>query len=222
MGTIVWDSDEINQVEYASPYLKDYANIQRNFRIWCDGEEPPPEEYEKYTDTLMMLLFKHQEYVKLNKFDNASMSLTQYMFITISPPNNVPLDVSHKQFKKFVRKTNFTEYLYVIEQRGECSLTVGTGIHYHTLVKTSYDCFSHLKRDTHSTFKNIINIDNNQINQIINFKVCKDMTDVKNRIEYMTGVKRPESKQERQKYDKLFREKNNLQSYYGKINLPQE
>jgi len=208
---------DIRDRNYASPYLRDYAIIQHNFKVWCDGEEPDPAEYEKYTDTLMMLLFKHQEYKRTNKTENDERRLTEFMFITISPPNTVSLAESLKCFKKFITKTNFKEYLYVIEQRGENYETVGTGIHYHFLVRHTYSKFSDLSRETKNTFKNIIDTSNPNINNIINFKTCETKTDVNKRIEYMTGIKKDECKHLKQEMDKLFRQQNNLHSYYGTL-----
>jgi len=213
----------LEERKFKSPHLKEYAIAVRDFRIrWKDIDRPDSID-EQHLDYLITCLCNHQKWMQFEKYEEDTTKLTEYMFITISPPSTVSLNESHSVFKKFIKKTNFKEYLYVIEQRGESDDDVGRGIHYHALVRTSYDRFSALRRDTHNTFKNIINLDDEKIrkhiNEIINFKNCRDMTDVKNRIEYMTGIKKPVSKQIRQKYDTIFRNNNNLQSYYGNLHI---
>lgn len=199
---------------FKSPYQKALHFLKVDFKEVYTN--PDGDDLEWYCDVATQLLEDHFSYMSKFREESDVTAVSEYMFITISPPQEISLSQSISYFHKFIKKTNFKEYLYVIEQRGETDLTVGHGHHYHFLVRTSYDRLSHLRRDTHNSFKNIINIDNPSINSIINFKNCKDITDVKNRISYMTGVKQDVSKHIRQEYDVKFRKLNNLLPYYDK------
>lgn len=166
-----------------------------------------------------------QEYnimVKLEKdvqIDKEYTVLTDYMYLSVCPPEGTPLEVLHKAIEKYLKKVKILEYLYVIEQRGEVDEEIGQGLHAHILIYHTYTSYSSLKRDYYNTFKNIIDIHHKLTYKWLNIKHNNTDQDVRNRIEYMTGVKKDEVKQKKQIYDKIYREKFNLKQSYGNLQI---
>jgi len=106
------------------------------------------------------------------------------------------------------------DYLLVFEQRANVVSNAGDGLHIHFIIKNKYPKYCKLKKHLMGTFENMVGNERH-----INIKNCKHSTDVSNRIEYMTGKKEGEEKQKKQEIDKIFRERWNIEDYYGNINI---
>lgn len=138
---------------------------------------------------------------------------SDYCFITLSPDpaKNVSLQDFKKTVEKASQKTFIKKSLYVIEQRSDNMENMGTGMHCHMLINKGDYRMSHMKREFARTFKGMIDTDNPGP---FNFKLCKN-SDLNNRQNYMLGDKKDEQKRIKQGIDKLWREKMNINEYYG-------
>ncbi len=135
-----------------------------------------------------------------------------FVFITINPNAATTLTELQTRVEKFVNRQMFLSYRYVYEQRGTTEADMGKGFHAHILLKRNLSYKpSKIVVNTKNTFKGITKVDNPQILNIqhIGEEFAKDKD------EYMTGVKTGEGKDEKQAIDKLFRQKNDLESVYG-------
>jgi len=140
--------------------------------------------------------------------------LTDYMFLTICPPDDTPLSALQEKLSKYCKKVKVLKYLYVIEQRGEDETEIGKGLHAHILILHTYLKFSDLKREFHNTFKNLIDIHHEHTDRWLNIKHCKTDDDARNRITYMTGMKKDECKHQKQSMDVVYRNKNKIEKFY--------
>lgn len=144
--------------------------------------------------------------------EHLDKSDSNYVFITVNPPETVDLKMFVKTVEKAMRKTWIMKYCYVFEQRfpSEKHSTLGQGKHCHILVYRNDKKYSHLVREFKNTFKGIVDVHNTAL---LNFKCIKDI-DYEKVMNYMKGMKNDEGKHEKQMNDKKFRELNHLQDYY--------
>lgn len=141
----------------------------------------------------------------------------KYMFFTINPRPSVKLEDFLKVTAKAVTKTCFTDYLYVIEQRGTNSATAGKGFHAHILVKRNLKYKPCKCRDNMSnTFFKMCNV---KAKHLFNVKYLNTEW-ANDKISYMQhGGKTEDGKDIKQDIDIWWREKNNLLPYYGNIEI---
>jgi len=137
---------------------------------------------------------------------------SKYMFITFSPQElSLNPFTFIKYVNKFVKLSYIKEYLYVLEQRysgvpDDKYKKLGDGIHVHLLINKEEHKFSHVKRDAARVFKDMIcNIDLKNIRPT-------DLEKVKG---YMLDKKADEFKQVKQEQDKIWRNDQGIQMYYG-------
>jgi len=152
---------------------------------------------------------------KKNKDDE---SKSDFVFITVSPYEDVPLSDFRKAVDKSTKKTFIKKSLHVIEQRGETMEELGKGHHMHMLVDKGDFRPSHLRREFARTFSKICDTSNPHA---FNISYCKP-EDVKKRQKYMLGVKSDVKKHQKQKIDRPFRRKFAIKDYYGELFAPWE
>ena len=142
--------------------------------------------------------------VKQKKFEETSY---YFFWVTVCPPDSVPLSSLMKCVDKLLKKKWLTEAYYAYEQRGSNMKDMGKGTHVHLLIKRPPSKKpSHAEREIRSTFSSIT--------QIVDHKnMIKKFWDDK--FNYITGIKTGEGKSEKQVIDVPFRIANNLQSYYS-------
>jgi len=133
----------------------------------------------------------------------------QYYFITICPYEDTPISVLTKIMDKVLKKKWITKYIYVYEQRQGQNDKPFTGIHTHIIVKRDGIAKSDVIREVYNTSKSICGS-----KQSIDVKLLKTRRDLLVHINYILGTKSTKDKQDKQLIDKIFREKNNLKSYY--------
>lgn len=134
-----------------------------------------------------------------------------HLFITINPPPSYNLKDFLNTIQKTIKKNWIEGYLYVIEQRGENDEEIGKGFHTHILIKLiDHKRRSQIDREIKNTWKNILDVDNYHI---LNIKYIDD-DEQKRKQKYMLSLKSEEVKHLKQKYDIIFRQKNNLQKFY--------
>jgi len=141
-----------------------------------------------------------------------------YIFITINPKPGEDFQKCHQIIKKIVNRTCFTDYLYVVEQRGTIAEgNIGKGFHFHILTKRALNykpskCESNVRNST----KKICDSKNPKIVNIqkIGIEFATD------KVNYITGKnKTGEGKDLKQDADQVYRENMSLSPYYGNINI---
>lgn len=128
-----------------------------------------------------------------------------HYFITISYDDR-DIEVIMKSMERVVRKKWITDYYYVVEQRGITEETCGEGIHVHLLISKNGKRKSQVIREIASTTKLAKNF--------IDIQEGKTANIYERRKDYMLGKKEGLVKQNRVKFDALFRQKNNLKDIY--------
>lgn len=192
---------------------KEYENVLLNFKK-KKFEQIIKMEYDLGKLGQQMLDVK--EYEKTCRYELkeaiASEHNNAYCFVTINPNETTTLTEFEQKIDKFVNRNMFLGYRYVLEQRGATEAEMGKGFHAHILLKRNLDYKpSKIVINSKNTFKNITNVENSNILNIQH--IGEDFA--KDKDEYMTGVKTGEGKDAKQAIDKLWREKNNLESVYG-------
>ena len=138
-------------------------------------------------------------------------NLQDWVWLTVNPKPGITLEQFQKILTKQVNRKLWTEYKYVIEQRGTNEEELGKGIHAHLLLKRNPETeYKTTKRQAQNGFKNITDTNNAKI---FYWKECRaDFLDDK--LEYITGIKTGEGKDLKQQMDIIFRQKNNIKTIY--------
>jgi len=137
---------------------------------------------------------------------------SKYIFLTVNPNSHITFNEFCRVIDKMMSKTWITNYLYVYEQRGEDVETLGKGFHFHAIIeKPSNKSYQHMVRELSSSCNKVCDTSN------YHFFNLKNITDEEKdrKIQYITGVKADEAKHLKQSMDIIFRQKNNLLSYYN-------
>ena len=137
-----------------------------------------------------------------------------FIWLTINPRPNVSLEDFHKILEKFVHRTLFKQYVYVIEQRGTLEeLNIGKGFHAHLLLQRTLNYKPNkVLLYSKNTFKYMCDV---EYKNLFNFHWCPAVW-VDDKLEYMRfGKKTAEGKLEKQEADILFRQEHELEEIYG-------
>ncbi len=161
----------------------------------------------------MIDIKEYEKEVKMTLKENIAKDHNNgYCFITINPSPEITLTQLQEKVEKFVKRNMFDKYRYVYEQRGSTEENMGHGFHAHILLKRNLNYKpSKISVNTKNTFKGITQVDNPQILNIQH--IGEDFA--KDKDEYIDGVKTGDGKDQKQAIDKIFRQKNNLESIYG-------
>lgn len=135
----------------------------------------------------------------------------KYWFITICPHEDTTISQLIKCMEKVCKKKWFTRYIYVYEQRQSEIGKPYTGIHTHIIVERGIIKKSDVIREIFNTCKSICGS-----KQSVDVKELLTAHDLAVRLNYILGQKATEDKQKKQEVDKIFRQENNLQSFYKK------
>lgn len=140
-----------------------------------------------------------------------------YLWLTVSPKPSVELEDFKSRVEKAVTRTMFSDYLYVYEQRGtEQKCNLGDGFHAHILLKRNLDykpckVIANIK----NTFKDMTLVENKEI---FAWYWCSNEYKL-DKVEYITGLKTAEGKDEKQIGDKMWRKYNDLETFYGNLEI---
>ena len=157
----------------------------------------------------------------LVKESHAGKNKNGYLFITINPKPGEDFQKCHKIIQKIVKKTCFTDYLYVVEQRGTIEEgNIGKGFQFHILTKRALNynptkCEQNVRNST----KKICDSKNNLICNIqkIGIEFAQE------KVDYITEKNKTgegkDKKQEKQDADKIFRKNLSLSPFYGNIDI---
>ena len=151
-----------------------------------------------------------------------------YLWITINPKDSVSLADFLKFMHKVANKSCFTDYLYVLEQRGtiggeEISQPPGKGMHCHLLVKRNLSykpckCITNVRNSCKRIVGNV-----NHKNQVYIVKIGNDFA--KDKTNYILGKNKTGvgndgvAKCEKQDADELWRATHNIPAYFGNPNI---
>lgn len=171
-------------------------------------------EEEWYGERLFECVQNYMKYKEAEMLEEKeTLKLSDVMFVTFSPRDEVTLKKAHQAVEDFCHKKKIKKYIYVIEQRGVTEKEIH-GYHFHILHTHEYDRASHYKRETQSSFRKYCKI---QDYQIFNMSPCKTDIDIHNRLIYMIREKQDlpgNPKRLKQQIDKIMRKKYFLKDYY--------
>jgi len=151
---------------------------------------------------------KYQYLLKQEEIKNK----TKYIFLTINPNAQVDFKEFMRVIIKMMSKNWITNYLYVIEQRGETLDELGKGFHFHAIIeKPTNKAYQHMVRELSSSANRVCDTSN------FHFFNLKNISEEEKerKIVYLTGSKADEAKHKKQELDIVFRKNNNLLSYYN-------
>ncbi len=143
-----------------------------------------------------------------------------HLWITINPKPDIKLNDFITKIEKLVKRKIFTEYMYVLEQRGKTAEEQGKGFHAHILAKRN---LNYKPFKTHECIRNTCKnlVKNAKCNKTINIQnIGFDFAEDKK--EYILGTKTGEGKDEKQEIDIIWRKNNNLNKYYNGSQKTQE
>lgn len=208
-------SDRLDRLNKYFEDIKElYINPEEWNRCYEDGYLPYSHSTDNYQKLLLELIDKQNEYIR-EISGKPQRRLTEYMFITISPKSDITVKTLYDKTNKMVKNKTIESYLYVFEQREKEDLNKVYGIHMHLLLKHKFTKYSRFLSQIRSTYGSVVgNIDNPRF---IDIKYCREMKDVYNMVEYMIGDKKDSDKQQKQKIDKLWRQKWGIEEYYGVV-----
>lgn len=168
-------------------------------------------DYEQ--GNIMKEIKEIEDKTKISLLQNrADKRLDRYIFLTISPPDNI---IKPEEFLKMCHKAMsrkfIVKYHFVIEQRGMSIEESGKGMHAHLLFERNVHYKpAVIKRDLKNTFKKCYKKINDHN---YNFKKCGKEFYTK-RLEYIKGKKTEEGKDLKMEIDKHFRNKYKISEIY--------
>lgn len=163
------------------------------------------------------LEFKNQV---LLKEKTAKEHNNSHLWITVNPKPSIKLNDFINKIEKLVKRKIFTEYMYVLEQRGNTEEDQGKGFHAHILAKRN---LNYKPFKTHECIRNTCKhlVKNKKCNKTINIQnIGSEFAEDKK--EYILGEKLGEGKDEKQEIDIIWRKNNNLNKYYNGSTQTQE
>lgn len=173
---------------------------------------------KEWNEGLIYKDFKEFYDEEIGKNDN-----TNYFWITVNPNSSVTLGELKKEVERYVKRTFIKSYIYVYEQRGSENneKEIGQGIHAHILIErdmsanvSPYD----IQKRTRIAFKSVCDSQNKSI---LHFKQMPEEYII-DKFNYITNKNLDEEhkdKEEKQEYDKIWREKNLIKNNYALGNL---
>lgn len=171
-------------------------------------------EVEWYCNALERYISEYTRYYAAMISENVeTLKLAEVMWLTYNPKDDITLKHALNAVQSFLKKEKITNYIYVIEQRGVSTASMGS-FHIHIFHKHKYDRASHYKRETKSSFKKTCLVDSYSC---LNMQPCMTDQDVKKRLKYILGEKRDDdglNKHQKQLVDKEYRKKYLLKDYY--------
>lgn len=198
--------DEILQARHTRLYLDTKEDVlRRKFQKLLSESLDIDLKEGKCTDKYLQQVYDDLQTKKQQRY------APQYFFITICPYEDVDIESLKKVVEKCVKKKWMTSYIYVYEQRQTEIGLPYFGIHSHMIVKRGTIAKSDVIREIYNTSKSICGS-----KQSIDVKLLKNDEDLKVRLNYILGEKSTKEKRQRQEIDKIFRQNNNLLSYYSK------
>lgn len=137
---------------------------------------------------------------------------SKYIFITINPNAQITLLDFINKVDKMMGKKWITNYLYVYEQRGETEAELGKGFHFHLILeKPKGKPYSHMIRELSNSANSVCDTSNFHF---FNIKSISE-EECQRKIIYLTGAKADSLKHKKQEMDIIWRQQQNLLSFYN-------
>lgn len=133
-------------------------------------------------------------------------------WITVNPKPDVDIQLVLKCVLNFCKRKAVKDYHFSIEQRGESEEEIGKGIHSHILVKWDRKQNKYVKQFLIESVKRLVG---NYSPAILNIRrITSDI--YQDKLDYLDGKKWDEEKDIKIKWDKIYRERNNILCIYKK------
>lgn len=204
-----WRADFIREIDTQAykEHLKKLCLERHRLRFLCQ-ENLSAEEKKLYDDIKEMR----------QKVDEKAQKYTKYIWLCCNPNPLITLD----DFKKIVQKAmgkawlTQSDFLWVIEQRGETQEEAGKGFHFHALyVKPDNKKYCEIIREMASSFNKAT--DTSNIAFYRHYGVSEE--EFKRKIGYLTSLKADEQKHAKQAMDRFWRPKVGIEPYYSSHNF---
>lgn len=156
------------------------------------------------------------------RLDESKLSTVKnrWFWITINPEPKVSVAEFQKCVANVASRSFVKQAMYVYEQRGETEDGIGKGFHCHMLIErdmsNKHDVPAKIIERIRNTCKKVLKLHkNNPYIQIVDAEYAKD------KIRYMLGDKdlHKEKKDLKLTYDKLWRDRENIEHSYGNIQI---
>ncbi len=128
-----------------------------------------------------------------------------HILLTVNAKPEVTLQLMVKKINKLVKKKWLTDYLIVIEQRGEDLSNLGKGIHFHALLPRAIEP-ARIRKELASTVTSICDTTNSSC---FNIRWTKEK-ELSKIIKYLQGSKKDSAKTKKLEMDLIYRTQNNL------------
>lgn len=177
---------------------------QLKLRLQCEAKVAPPMIQKQYDEVQQLIK------LKIEQDDNTTYG---YM-INCNPDERIIDLLKFKELcKKAMSKIWITDFVWVLEQRGETIDEIGKGFHFHALIKpTEGKRPSQVVREFTNSFKKATDTGQWNFFQIKYLK--KD--EFERKISYLVGWKSEKHKNLKQQYDVLWRKNNDIpKAYYS-------
>jgi len=168
------------------------------------------EAYHRLSDLITYNMYQ-ERYKHLKKCEEIKEN-SKYVFLTINPNQYITLTDFINKINKLMSKKWITNYLYVLEQRGETVLELGKGFHFHLILeKPTTKPYAHMLRELANSANSVCDTSN------FHFFNLKSISqeECERKIVYITGRKADEAKHLKQDMDILWRQQNNIKSFYN-------
>ncbi len=153
------------------------------------------------------------------KEKNAKLRHNGWLWVTINCLESVSVDVFVKKIQKISTYTSIAKCMWVFEQRGTTlKNNIGQGKHCHLLIKRklSYKPSALIYKLQRALTAFVGNVKNNSL---LNCQIIGDDF-AKDKLNYITGLNKQDSKHDKQLGDIEWRKAYDLQDFYSSDNFP--
>lgn len=197
--------------EAGSGLNQDWSGCQKYPR-WLEIIETMDTEPLKVDITEYALVFDEVMSFRKKQLKSQIKEEPEIYWITVNPKPEATLEIILKSIQNFCNRKAVIDYHYTLEQRGESEHEIGMGIHAHLLLKWHKGQNKYVKQFLIESCKRIVG---NHSNNILNIRrITSDI--YQDKLDYLHGLKWDKDKDLKIKFDKLFREKNNILDIYKK------
>lgn len=164
------------------------------------------------------------------KFKNALENNNGFVYITVSPPPNTPIDKILKVALKQSKRSFVKNYWYVIEQRGDSLSTFKNGVHIHFLIERNLELSfvdkpGKVCKNLQKGFGVLFPIKNKMRKFIeaqnyayaLGNQFAIDLTYKDSRLNYMLGYKKDLKKLSKLPYDLLLRKEFDIPNIFTNV-----
>lgn len=135
--------------------------------------------------------------------------------VTVNPKPGTELSAFKKKVEKYAKSKMIRSAQWAFEQRGACDVDKGNGMHVHIVVRQRGDYFNGVFcSNTRRAFKNFVGNERH-----VDIRPLKTEQDVVKACAYIGGDKEDPSKGIKCQFDVSWRQENNLDPMYVRVNI---